>query len=193
MMRYFSLCFAVLCLLFVSGCSNVVSKYPIGEVLYTPSAATLDGTWYSNGEFIKIKVIDDKMGLVKLAWLEEQEKNFTLETITCTLMKSGETLYVNVLDESEKSLKGYYYWGKLKIEDDKILFWLPSFDAFEQAVAAKKVTASVEKTAPDKAGKKRVTDIKLINDPKVILDLIQDEQWKYFEYEDPIILIKLVD
>ncbi len=177
-------------LLFLSGCSNVVSKHPVGAENYNTSSKSWDGTWLSEGEFVKIKVMDEPNGIVKLAWIEEKDNDIKFESITCQIKKGSNGLYLNVQAKPDDELTGFYYWGKVKKEKHKILFWLPSVEAFKQASEAKKIQATMEKTDPDKQGKQRIKNIKLLDDPKVILALVEGDGGKYFDLENPIVLVR---
>lgn len=181
-----------LALLLLSGCANVVSQHPIGTESYTASPDTWDGTWLSEGEFIKIKVIDAANGIVRLAWVEEKDNDFKFESFTCQIRKSKDGLYVNVQAKPDDSLSGFYYWGKLKKEDHKILFWLPSVTAFNEASEAGKIQAIIEREDPDKSGNRRIKNIKLVDDPQVISDLVEGDSGKYLDLEDPVVLVKVI-
>ncbi|MBU1340943.1 MAG: hypothetical protein KKE44_19120 [Proteobacteria bacterium] len=61
-MRYIINIISVCCLLFLVGCSQVISKYPIGIENYIASSDALDGLWLSEDDFIKIKVIENDCG-----------------------------------------------------------------------------------------------------------------------------------
>jgi len=191
-MKHLSICISISCLLFLFGCSSVVSKHPIGIEKYNASADALNGTWLSDEEFIKIKIMDEPNGILKLIWIEEKDNDFKLESITCQIMKGGKDLYLTVLEMPDEGIAGFYYWGKVEIENRKILFWLPSFDAFKEAYEANKIKAILDKTKADKSGKQKIENIKLIDDPKIIVELIKDNNWKYFDFENPIVLIKLM-
>ncbi len=192
MIKYITTIISACCLIFLSGCANVVSKYPIGTEKYNASPKSWDGTWLSEGEFIKIKVMDEANGLMKLAWIEEKDNDFKFESITCQIKQSKNGLYLNVKARANDNLSGFYYWGKIKKENHKILFWLPSVDAFKEAFETKKVRAIVEKAKPDKSGKQTIRNIKLIDNPKVVLDLVEGDSRKYFDFENPIVLVRAI-
>lgn len=190
-MRYLPVCGFILLLLFVSGCANVVSKYPMGTKTYKLSSDALNGTWFNEEEFIKIRVMDEEKGIFKLVWLEEKDNDFRKESVTCQVMKDNGDFYLTVLEIPDDAIEGFYYWGKVQIENRKILFWLPSFDAFKEAFNAHKINAIVDKTKADSTGKQKLKNIKLIDEPKQVLALIKANEWQYFDFKNPIVLMKL--
>ncbi len=190
MTKYLTAIISALLLLFLSGCANVVSQHPIGTENYTASPKSWDGTWLSEGEFVKIKVMDEAKGIVKLAWIEEKNDDFKYESIICQIKRSKNDLYVNVKAKPDDELAGFYYWGKLTKEKHKILLWTPSVDAFKEVSATGKIHAIINKAKPDKSGKQRIKNIKLTDDPKVISDLVEGDSGKYFDLEKPIVLVR---
>jgi hypothetical protein len=179
------------CALAVAGCSKVVSENPIGIDNYLIQPEDWNGTWLSEDEFMKIKVIDEAEGLFEIVWIEEKDDDFKLETMMCQLRQGVSGVYLNVKDVPGEPLKDYYYWGKIKKDKDNILFWLPSFEAFEEAYESNIIQAIVEKSDPDENGKQYVQYIKINDDPKKIVDLIESNSGKYFDLEHPIVLTKI--
>ncbi len=192
MTKYIITIMSLYCFLSISGCSTVVSKYPIGTENYNASPDSWNGTWLSDDEFIRIKVIDPSNGILKVAWIEEKENDLKLESFTCQIKKGEKGLYLNVRDMPNEDFEGFYLWGKVKKENQKILFWLPSIRGFNKAYEAKKLKAIIEKTKPDKSGNQNVERIKLLEDSNSILDIIENNSGEYFDLENPIILIKIV-
>jgi len=170
----------------------VVSKYPIGIENFKTSSNAWNGTWLSEDEVIKIKVIDEPNGIIKLAWIESKDNDLTFKSITCKIKKGKSGLYLNVIEMPDGELTDYYFWGKIKKENQKIIFWQPSVDAFKKAHEAKKINAIIEKTDPDKSGKQRVKFVKLTDDPEVVLDLIENKSSEYFDLENPIVLMRII-
>jgi hypothetical protein len=181
----------LLSLLFLSGCANVVSEHPIGTENYVASAKSWDGIWLSEGGFVNIKVMDQAKGIIKLAWIETKPDDFKYETVTGQIKQGKNGLYLNVKAKPDDELTGFYYWGKLIKNPQTIVFWTPSVKAFRDASDAGMIKAVIEKTKPDKSGKQRIQNIKLVDNPNVVLDLVEGIDGNYFELEDPIILMKV--
>ena len=125
-------------------------------------------------------------------WVEEKDNDLKFESVTCQIRKSKDGLYVNVQAEPNNSLAGFYYWGKVKIEDHKILLWLPSVAAFDVASRSGKVKAIIEQEDPDKSGKQRIRNIKLVDDPKIISDLVESDSGEYLDLEKPVVFVKVM-
>lgn len=139
----------------------------------------------SDNEPIKIKLINESEGTVKFAWIEDNESDFKLETVTGKLLKGNKGVYINSLGQPGKDFGGYYIWGKIQFEDNKIIIWPPLFESFKLAFEHNKIKAIVERNDNGK-----ITDIKLVDKPKVIVDLIESDS-DFFDWESPIILIKM--
>jgi len=174
------------------GCSTVTTKQPIGTEPYSPSKQEWEGTWLSDDEIIIIMVIDEKKGIIKLAWIEDKDPDFKLETVTCKLMKSQNGMYINALNIPGEDFGGYYIWGKIQIKNDKIIIWPPLFEAFKSAYEENKVKALVEKRQNQKTGLLEISDIKLTDEPSKILLVIENNN-KYFDWENPIVLVRLIE
>lgn len=89
-----------------------------------------------------------------------------------------------------EKIEGCFFWGKLKKEDRKILLWLPSAEAFRKAAEAKRIDAIVDVTHSTKLKMQTTESIKLLDDPEKTVNLIENSDSDYFEWEDPIVLIK---
>lgn len=174
-------------ILLLSGCSTVVSKDPVGLEPYAPAPKQLEGIWLSDNETIKIKLISESEGTIKFAWIEDNESDFKLGTATGKLMKGNKGVYINSLGLPGEDFGGYYIWGKIQFKDNKIFIWPPSFKTFKLAFEDNKIKALIEKNSEQK-----VTNIKLTDEPKTIVDLVENNS-NFFDWENPIILIKLIE
>lgn len=172
-------------ILLLTGCSTVVSKYPIGLEPFIPSKEQIEGIWLNDNETIKIKLINESQGIVKFAWIEDKASDFKLETVTGKLLKGNKGVYINSLGQPGDDFGGYYIWGKIQFNNNKIIIWPPSFESFKLAFENKKIKAIAEKN-----NNGIITDIKLVDKPKVIIDLIENNS-RFFDWENPIILIKM--
>lgn len=177
-------------LTFLTSCSYVVSKYPVGIENYTTTADEWNGTWLNENEIIKIHVTDESTGLVQLAWIDHSQNGFKFESITCQIKKGKNWIYANVLEMPNEKIGGYYFWGRLKKEDRKILIWLPSAEAFRKAAEAKQIDAIVDATHSTKLKMQTIKSVKLLDNPEKIVTLVENSGSDYFDWEDPIVLIK---
>ena len=180
---------AFLLLALITSCSSVVSKFPVGLEDHSIIADEWNGTWFNENETIKIHVMDESKGIIALAWIEHNQKGFKFESMTCQIKRGKEWLYANVLEIPNEKVDGYY-WGKLKKENNKILLWLPSAEAFREAAEAKQINAIVDVTHSTKLKMQTTETVKLLDNPEIIVNLIEIRGSKYFQWEDPIVFIK---
>lgn len=173
-------------LILLSGCSTVVSKHPVGLEPFVPHKEQIEGIWVSDNEPVKIKLINESEGIIKFAWIEEDNKSdFKLGAGTGKLLKGNKGVYINSLGLPGEDFGGFYIWGKIQFKDNKIIIWPPSFESFKSAFENNKIKAIVEKNDNGK-----ITNIKLTDNPKVIIDLIESDG-RFLDWENPIILMKM--
>ncbi len=187
---------SLLAIVFLTSCATVVSKYPIGLEKYAITSEAWKGTWLSHDGVIKIKVIDETNGIIQLAWIEDKDKEFKLETITIQLLTGKKWHYANVLEMDNQTAKEEYFWGKIKKDESQIIFWFPSTEAFSKAAESKKISAIISKSGKSTNGKEITQDVGsgkvlLLDEPGKIIDLIEKEESQFFYWEDPLVLIKL--
>ena len=180
---------AFLLLAFITSCSSVVSKYAVGLEDHSIIAGEWNGTWFNENETIKIHVMDESKGIIALAWIEHSQKGFKFESMTCQIKRGKNWLYANVLEIPNEKVDGYY-WGKLKKENRRILLWLPSAEAFREAAEAQQTNAIVDVTHSTKLKMETTETVKLLDNPEKIVNLIEISGSKFFQWEDPIVLIQ---
>ena len=173
--------------LFYLVAQQLSQKNPVGIEPFSPSTEQIEGIWLSDNEVIKIKIISEAEGMIKIAWIEDNESDFKLETATGKLMKGNKGFYINALKLLEEDFDGYYIWGKIHFEDKKIIIWPPSFKDFELAYKNNEIKAMVEKNK-----KQEITTIQLTDDAKTLVELIE-KNTSFFDRKDPIILIKIIE
>lgn len=176
--------------LLLTNCSYVVSKYPVGLENHSLKSADWNGVWLNEEAIIKIDVIDELKGIIQLAWIEKKQEELKFESMTCQIMKGKKWLYINVLEMTNEDTGDHYFWGKIKKDEKKIIFWLPSVEAFHEAFRAGEIKAEVSKTQKTGTITQRIEDIKLLDEPKTIIDLLEKNGSKFFVWDEPAILIK---
>ena len=189
MKNYITLLITVILL---SGCTSVISKQPVGTSKHTVQAEDWDGTWIHEKTAINIKVIKESPGTIKLAWIEEKDEDFHIETMTCEILESKSNHYINCLNLPGENLDGYYIWGKVINNDDRIIIWPPSFEAFLTAHKNNLLISDLEESSQDENGHYRFRQIKINDDPGHVVQLIENDPGKFFDWENPIILTKLI-
>lgn len=180
---------SILAAVFLTCCSTVISKHPVGLEKYAADPNQWDGTWLTNVEPVRIKVIDETKGIIQFSWIDNNDTEPKIESITIQVMRGDRWLYANVLELEEQKKEQRYYWGKIFKEDNQIIFWLPSTDAFKTAVELKKLQAIVEKATT--LGGESSETILLQDDPKTIVNLVEEKGSHFFDWEHPVVLIKL--
>jgi hypothetical protein len=123
---------------------------------------------------------------------------FELNEIIFQIKKGKKWIYANILEEDGKKTNKDYFWGEISYEKGLIIYWLPSVQAFLEASEAKKIKAIVHKSAPIWTGQEtskvledtKSVSIILEDDPEAIIDLIENGNQNYFEWEHPLMLEK---
>lgn len=182
----------ILMLLLISGCSVVVSKQPIGLKDHKIEVEAWAGQWMSEGTASSLRVLNADNGLVQLAWVEWKKDKPVLETMTCRILEGRKWLYANVLEiTGEEGVDGYYYWARIKKDKNQIVIWPPLPAAFQAAAEESKIKAILEDRKKSADGKTRAETIKLTDAPANIVDLVEGAGATYFDWENPIVLIRL--
>ncbi len=132
---YVNLTLAGLILLMTCGCSPVFSKRPVGQKPAKIVARDWEGNWVaSDGGSLKLKVVDADKGVLKLFWLDDDEKgNPVMKTADVELRESGEWLFASTKAEDKGQTRGFA-WGRIKNEDRQIILWLPDDKIFKRLV-----------------------------------------------------------
>jgi hypothetical protein len=189
-----------LLMLILSGCSSVTSYSPIGLENYNLNEKDWNGIWIlpEKEDFVKIKVIDRENGILKAVSIEEKDYHFELNEIVFQIKKGKKWIYANILEEDGKKSNKEYFWGKILNEKGRIIYWFPSVPAFLAASEAKKIKTSVHKSAQVSTGEEasqgledtKSVSIILEDDPEAIIDLIENSNENYFDWEHPLMLEK---
>ncbi|MBN1474862.1 MAG: hypothetical protein JW914_09620 [Syntrophaceae bacterium] len=171
----------------VTGCP-VVSKNIVGLEDYTLDAQKIDGTWINEDGAMMIKTLDAQKGLIKIIFLEDKEN---IETAKIKIMKGKKWLYFNMLPE-ESDKEPEYLWGRISIEDNRIIFWHTSNDPFAEAVKKHKIKGTIDKKK-DISGKLswETSTVILSDSAKNIINLVETSDKNYFVWDDPTVFIKL--
>ena len=157
--------------LLVMGCT-IPTKNMVGLQDYKLDTRQIDGTWINSDGALTLKVMEADKGIVRVFILDSKEKP---EILDIKIMKGKTWLYFNLMPEGNRT---EINWGKVKIEENRIIAWHPSNKAFIKAIEEKKLLGTIK---PE-----------LITDTaKNIVDLVESSESIYFQWEDPIFLIKL--
>jgi hypothetical protein len=160
-------------LLMVTGCT-IPSKNLVGLQEYPVDPQQMDGTWINSDGAVVLRVVEPEKGIVRMIFLEDKE---TPEIFTVKIMKGKSWLYFNLLSEKNQA-ENMFLWGKVSIEKNKIIAWLPSDNAFIKAIAEGKLLGTVKPPC-------------LADSAKNIIELVESSEKTFFEWEEPMLLIKL--
>ncbi len=153
------------------GCT-ITSKNMVGLQDYKLEPREIDGTWINADGAVSLKVMEADRGIVRAVVLENKEKP---EIYNFKIMKGKSWLYFNLLPEGDQT---EIYWGKLKIEENKIIAWYPSDKAFIRAIKEGKLLGTIK---PE-----------FIKDSaKNIIDLVESSENAYFQWEEPLYFMRL--
>jgi len=160
-------------LLMVMGCT-IPSKNIVGLQEYKVDPLQIDGTWINSDGAVALKVMEPEKGIVRAIFLENKENP---EIFTLQIMRGKSWLYFNLFADKKRTADEFY-WGKVKIEENKITAWHPSDKAFIKAIEEGKLLGTVRPP--------RITD-----SAKNIVDLVESSESALFQWEEPMFLIKL--
>ena len=83
-----------------------------------------------------------------------------------------------------------YLWGRVVINDRSIAYWLPSMGPFVQAIEQKRLAGIFKEIANDD-GTTRVSSVLVTDTPKNLITLIETYDRTYFDWDDPVFLLKI--
>jgi hypothetical protein len=175
----------ILCAVFaLCSCTIVASKAPIGEMSVALNGKDWDGTWFNpGGDYCMIKVKNENQGILRLAWIED-DKEMTHKSSDVFIRKSGNWLFANTKEDGEKAaVDSPYVWAIIKKSPKTIFIWLPNEERFRKLIEAKTLPGEVKK------GMVMLGDLKAEH-----MKIIAAEERSFlFDWEDPLVLIKLSD
>jgi len=159
-------------LLLAIGCT-LPSKNLVGLQEFRLDPQQIDGTWINSDGAVALKVIEPDKGILRMIFLEDKEQP---EIFTMKIMKGKSWLYFNLLPEKNRAEK-IFYWGKVHIEENKILAWYPSDDAFLKAIAEGKLSGTIKPPC-------------LTDTAQNIIEVAESSENVFFQWEEPMFLIK---
>lgn len=164
---------------FLSGCKAVYIHGPLGDKAVELKADEWEGAWNILGEndVVEMRVADPKAGKLEIAGVNAKEKGFELETYPVLIREYKNWQFVNI---QSKDKPGFYTWGRIKNDDNKIILWGPDPEKF---------SALVKKgTLPGKIDGDNIFLEKLT---PAQMDLITtDTQGTLMAWDEPLILVR---
>lgn len=186
-MKKAKILFLIFILAMLIGCP-VVSKNIVGLEEYKLDAQKINGTWINDEGAILIKAIDPEKGIIKIVSLEDKEK---IETLKLKIMKGNSWLYFNILPDAD-SKDDYFMWGRIQINENKIIFWHTSEEAFTKAIKERKIKGTIEKKKQKNGELSFDTSMVTLTDSaKNIVNLVESSDKSFFLWDEPVVFIKL--
>lgn len=130
---------AIVCM--ISGCSVVRCIEPMGASPVSLVPEEWDGTWQAPGSsgFCVVKVAEAEAGKLDVAVLGIEDERIRMRTLHVQIRQSGDWTFFSVpvreFANPGDEVKDGYFWGRIKKEGDRVVFWLPHFKRIEAAVA----------------------------------------------------------
>ena len=173
----------------IAGCSSVYSINPVGEKPAQIDAALWDGNWLGADGVMTIKVIDADGGILQVAWIEDMK----LEKYQVYLMESGNWLFFNLKDEDQEGDEEDpgYFWGRIKKDDNSITLWDPDISKFRALVTEGVLPGEAKKSGKDNEHDSDVILGELTAEHLRII--VSEEKGVLFDWDDPLVLLKILD
>ena len=133
---------ALMIIVVVCGCTQVASVTPVGERPQEISHDDWDGTWLNKEQPVKIRVVDQKKGVLEVAWTEEKGGRFVLESYQIEMWQAGEWTFGNF---KTKESPATYLWGLVKNDQGQIIVWTPDQAYFSKLVQTGVLPGNVDK------------------------------------------------
>jgi hypothetical protein len=175
----------ILCVVFaLCGCTVVASKGPIGEAPVLLNAKDWDGAWFNpGGGYCTMKVKNENEGILRVAWIED-DKEMTYKSRDVFIRKSGNWLFASMKEEDDKdAANNLYVWAIIKKSQRTIFIWLPNEERFKKLIETKTLPGEVKESTVV------LNELK----PEHMKIITTDERSSLFDWEDPLVLIKLND
>ena len=186
-MRIAKILLLILASAVLMGCP-VVSKNMVGLEDYKLDAQKINGTWINDEGAMLIKALDPDKGIIKIIFLEDKEN---IETVKVKIMKGKSWLYFNMLPEkNSKDIE--YLWGRIQINDNRIIFWHTSNEAFTKAIKERKIKGTIDKKKQENGKLSFNTSTVILTDSaNNIINLVESSEKSFFLWDEPVVVIKL--
>jgi hypothetical protein len=177
----------ILLVAILTGCP-VNSKNIVGLQDFKLDAQKMDGTWINDEGAILIKTLEPDKGIIKITFLEDREK---IETVKIKIMKGKSWLYFNILPEVE-SKDSDYTWGRVQLNDNRIIFWHTASEAFTKAIEERKIQGIIKKEKQEDGKFSFTTSTVILTDSAAnIINLVEKSDKSFFSWDEPVVFIKL--
>jgi hypothetical protein len=132
--------------LFAAGCAGVYAPKPVGEKPHALAKSDWEGTWIGDHDGVaRVSVTDAANGWIKIVSIPDkvfEQSEPKLEFVSVQITESGGWLFANVHDEDAKRER--YSWGRIKLEGDQVIVWVPDLEKFRALVRDGKLKGRLE-------------------------------------------------
>jgi hypothetical protein len=178
--------------LLLSACSAVYSPVPMGEAPVAVEAEAWEGTWLFDGDAVEITAIDPQQGKLRIMTIDGDE----LESGVLHLRSSGDWTFASYLDEEDedpdsvdKDVDGQprFLWGRIVIDNDRLIFWAPDVDKFRNLVEAGKLPGNLLGADGEKSGNVYLTELS----PEHYALITSEDEGVLLEWDSPGVAIRV--
>lgn len=170
---------ALMLVVVVCGCTKVASLSPVGERPKEIFPADWDGTWVNKEQPVKIGVVDQQNGLLQVAWVEEKDKRFVLESYQIQMWEAGEWTFGNLKTNEGPAP---YLWGLVKKDQNQIIIWPPNPAHFKKLVQTGVLPGNLEKGGDVVLQKLTLEHLKA---------MMSEPQGVCFNWQEPMVFFRL--
>jgi hypothetical protein len=117
-------------------------------------------------------------GLLEIAWVEEGDTGFKLESYQAHLMKCGEWMFCSLKSQDSE----LYLWGRLKRNDNQLVIWFPDTARIRALVEAGSLPGKVDEDKNVTLGMLTASQLGLIT---------SDDDVPLMEWEEPLVLVRM--
>lgn len=163
----------------LSGCHAVTSDQPVGDEAYPISKPDWNGLWLNEDGVVHFQVLNEAEGIIRIAFVESEDDTLKFESGEVLLRRHGDQVIANMkLDEDCR-----YYWGRIQKNESQLIFWEPEFEKIKKLLKTGRIGGELDDN-----------EITLRDITPAQLDLLfSEEEEVYFNWDEPLVLIRLFD
>lgn len=162
----------------LAGCDYVSSVHPVGDAPLTVDEAEWEGTWLHADGPLTVRVADGQQGLLEVAWVEEEDGAFVLESIDVHLRQFGDWTFASFsgVEDAPDLL-----WSRLVRDEEQVFLWWPRPEEFKRLVEAGLLPGKIEDDNVELAQL----------EAEHLAIIVSEEHGMLFEWDDPMTFNRL--